>query len=282
MAGKKIKDQRLQELRRSGYEIADDEPDIRGWQVRNLRGQVLGIVDELLFDVQSCKVRYLVLSIKGKPLNIVSRKVLVPIGLAELHEESDDVLLPDVTVGHLASLPAYNKTRFTSAREKATRNVFAGMEAAEVDDADTANKEEDFYDHEYFDENRMYKRRRYKNEIAMPEETGGIRIKKNITNEPAKEDVRLKQDDVTTENNAANKLMQKDDFAPFHESTIELTEHAEVPVVTKEARVVEEVSVGKDAQLRNETIHDTVRKTEVEIEELKKEDLSKQTNSGDI
>jgi stress response protein YsnF len=49
---------------------------------------------------------------------------------------------------------------------------------------------------------------------------------------------------------------------------IELIEHAEVPVVSKEARVVEEISIGKDVKHRDETVKDTVRKTEVDIEEI--------------
>ena len=54
----------------------------------------------------------------------------------------------------------------------------------------------------------------------------------------------------------------------FREGTIEVTETAEVPVVSKEARVVEEVVVGKTATDRTETITDTVRRTDVEVEEV--------------
>ena len=42
--------------------------------------------------------------------------------------------------------------------------------------------------------------------------------------------------------------------------------NAEIPVVSKEARIVEEVSLGKEVEYREETINDTVRKTEVDIE----------------
>ena len=44
-----------------------------------------------------------------------------------------------------------------------------------------------------------------------------------------------------------------------------------LPVVSKQARVVEEVSVGKDVNERNETISDTVRKTEVDVENLEED-----------
>ena len=51
----------------------------------------------------------------------------------------------------------------------------------------------------------------------------------------------------------------------FHEGTIEVTETSEVPVISKEARVVEEVVVGKTATDRTETARDTVRRTDVDV-----------------
>jgi len=48
---------------------------------------------------------------------------------------------------------------------------------------------------------------------------------------------------------------------------IEATETAEEAVVAKEARVTEEVVVRKQAEERTETVRDTVRRTEVEVED---------------
>ncbi|MXV38121.1 DUF2382 domain-containing protein [Flavobacteriaceae bacterium Ap0902] len=45
-----------------------------------------------------------------------------------------------------------------------------------------------------------------------------------------------------------------------------MKEYQERPVVSKDARVVEEIEVGKDVDSRKETIKDTVRETEVDIE----------------
>ena len=60
----------------------------------------------------------------------------------------------------------------------------------------------------------------------------------------------------------------------FQNTTVELTKRSEVPVVAKEARVVGEVTVGKTATERVETITDTVRKTDVQVEELKATDAT--------
>ena len=51
----------------------------------------------------------------------------------------------------------------------------------------------------------------------------------------------------------------------FTDKVIEMDETAEVPVVGKTARVVEEVSLHKEGVDRTETVRDTVRKEEVEV-----------------
>ena len=60
--------------------------------------------------------------------------------------------------------------------------------------------------------------------------------------------------------------------SPFKESVIEITENAEVPVVSKEVRVVEEVDVNKQVEEEDEKIKDSVRRTEVKVENLNRSD----------
>ena len=53
----------------------------------------------------------------------------------------------------------------------------------------------------------------------------------------------------------------------FQERTVDVTTHREEPIVAKEARVKEEIRVRKEADQRTETVRDTVRHTEVEVED---------------
>jgi len=99
-------------------------------------------------------------------------------------------------------------------------------------------------------------------------ETGGVRLKSRIVELPVEEQIRLRQERVNVARTTVNRPATEADFAAFKEGTVEMTESAEVPVVAKEARVVEEVSLGKEVNERNETIRDTVRKTEVDVEDL--------------
>src|SRR4029079_16437673 len=58
------------------------------------------------------------------------------------------------------------------------------------------------------------------------------------------------------------------DLAAFQERTIEVREMSERPVVSKTAHVVEEVGVGKQVSTETQTVEDTVRRTEVEVERV--------------
>jgi stress response protein YsnF len=72
-----------------------------------------------------------------------------------------------------------------------------------------------------------------------------------------------------------NRPVSSSDIEAFSEGTIELTETAEEAVVAKQARVVEEVTIGKEVTERTETVRDKVRRTEVDVEEIPGETVAK-------
>ena len=86
------------------------------------------------------------------------------------------------------------------------------------------------------------------------------------------EHIRLREEHVNVERQPVNRPVGAADENTFKEREIELTERSEVPVVNKEARVVEEIRVSKDVTERDETIRDTVRSTEVDIDKLDRND----------
>jgi uncharacterized protein (TIGR02271 family) len=98
--------------------------------------------------------------------------------------------------------------------------------------------------------------------------TGGVRVIQRVTETPDKEMVRLRDERATIERRPVDRPAGEADFANFKEGTIEVRETTEEPVVAKTARVVEEVVVGKEVQERTETVADTVRRTDVEVERL--------------
>jgi hypothetical protein len=121
---KTIYNNRLVALHESGFEIVDGETDIRNWSVVASENQLVGRVSELIFDEVTRRVIYLVLDINGKPLNLISRSVIVPMGLAEIDRKENLVMIPALTVGHLASLPSYERGKISMDTENAIRSVF--------------------------------------------------------------------------------------------------------------------------------------------------------------
>jgi uncharacterized protein (TIGR02271 family) len=100
------------------------------------------------------------------------------------------------------------------------------------------------------------------------EQTGGVRLRSRIVEKPVETSVRLREEHVTVQRTPVNRPATEADFTAFKEGQIEVTESAERAVVAKEAHVVEEVSLGKEVTEREQVIHDTVRNTEVEVEQI--------------
>jgi len=110
-------------------------------------------------------------------------------------------------------------------------------------------------------------------------QTGGKRLRSRIIERPVEESLRLREERVRVERNTVDRPATEADFDNFKETEIEITEQAEVPVVSKQARVVEEVSLGKDVTEHEETVRDTVRKTEVDVEDVSKSDKNRNTET---
>jgi len=100
-------------------------------------------------------------------------------------------------------------------------------------------------------------------------ERGGARIRSYVRETPVHEQVNLREEHVSVERRPVSGDASRQDLgdAAFQERNIEMTETSEVPVVEKEARVTEEMVVKKSVDQRTENVEDTVRRTEVEVDE---------------
>ncbi len=96
---------------------------------------------------------------------------------------------------------------------------------------------------------------------------GTTRIRRYVVRRPVEERVTLRDETVTVEHRRP--VTQGEAGVPpgaFEERTVEVHQTAEEPVVSKTARVAEEVVVRKDVTERTETVRDDVRREEVEIQ----------------
>lgn len=95
---------------------------------------------------------------------------------------------------------------------------------------------------------------------------GRVRVRAYTVEEPVSETVNLREEHVELERRPVDRAATGTEAA-FQDRTIEAEEFAEEAVVSKEARVVEEVSLRRTSDTHQETVSDTVRHTEVEVED---------------
>ena len=98
-------------------------------------------------------------------------------------------------------------------------------------------------------------------------ESGRVRVRSYVVEKPVEEQITLRDETVHVDRRAVDRPVTAADEALFESKTIEATELREQAVVSKDARVVEEVGIRKDAGQRTETVTDKIRRTEVEVED---------------
>jgi uncharacterized protein (TIGR02271 family) len=102
---------------------------------------------------------------------------------------------------------------------------------------------------------------------------GGVRVRSYVVEEPVEQQVNLREEHVDVERRPVGQRMRPGAAEELlRDRTIEMTESAEEAVVSKDAEVTEEVVVRKFEGERTEGVSDTVRRTEVDVENTTDED----------
>jgi uncharacterized protein (TIGR02271 family) len=95
---------------------------------------------------------------------------------------------------------------------------------------------------------------------------GSVRVRSYAVERPVEEQVELRHERVTIERRPVARELGPDEAA-FQERTIEAVERGEEAVVSKTARVTEEINLRKEVECDVQTVRDSVRKTEIEIDD---------------
>ncbi len=98
-------------------------------------------------------------------------------------------------------------------------------------------------------------------------ERGGVRIAVHVVDKPVTEQIHLRESHVEIERRAVNGTLTGD-LPAFRDETIEVAELGEESVVSKQARIVEEVVVHKHVTDRVETVQESLRATEVDYDKI--------------
>ena len=110
-------------------------------------------------------------------------------------------------------------------------------------------------------------------------ERGGVRIYSRVVSEPVSENISLHDERVVVDRRPVDRPATEADFTTGT-GTVEVRASGEEAVVGKRSRVVEEILVGKEASDRTEQINDTVRHTEVEVEQTAGETVGTKGTTG--
>ena len=227
------------------YDVVNDNQDCIGWTITDQSGKDFGKVTEMLVNTETEMVDSI----------IVDGRKRIP---------ASDIALRDgrVVVRGVLHEEEYKQTQSTMAETSETTQSYAAMQssagAKHVAGVTRAANE---------------------NEVVLPiieerlaigkrtVEKGAARVRTSVQEVPVQESVNLREENVTVERRPVDRAVENAPAA-FKEGTIEVTEMAEVPVVSKEAHVVEEVVVGKNVTERQQTVSDTVKRTEVDVDEV--------------
>jgi photosynthetic reaction center H subunit len=141
---------RLRDL--TDFEVADGNPDVRGWTVRGADGQALGTVHELIVDPEAMKVRYLDVELDARfHINEYENHILLPIGAASIDADGDNVFVPALTAASVLDYPSYVEIQITREYEEAMLRAL-GQEP-------TTNNPR-FYEQDSFSDESFYSRRK--------------------------------------------------------------------------------------------------------------------------
>ncbi len=99
-------------------------------------------------------------------------------------------------------------------------------------------------------------------------ERGRMRIYSEVEEVPVEEQVKLRKEEVHVDRRPVNRAADSDDIDNLPTGSFEVRSTTEEPVVSKNARVVEEVVISKDTSERTETVRDTVKRSDVEVDKV--------------
>lgn len=234
------------------FDLVHGEQDIRGWTVYDEAGVAVGEVDDMIVDTDTEYVTALIITggrqIPANLITIGDERVTVRGGAAQFDATPDSTAAARRTVDDNGVVDgqsfAQSPDSTVTARQTADLPSSAGADAVTLPVV----------------EEQLHVGKR---EV----EGGGVRVRQRIVETPVEETVRLREEHVHVERRAVDRPLTEADTR-LQEDVIELTERAEEAVVSKQARVVEEVVVGKQVTEREETVRDTVRRTDVDVQEV--------------
>jgi uncharacterized protein (TIGR02271 family) len=258
----------------SDFKVADEDPDVRGWDVLSADGRRIGGVENLLVDTAAMKVRYLDVDVDDDLAGTDrDRHVLVPIGYARLDRDDNRIMVDSLNGSDVTNLPAYKKERLTRDYENTVRSSW-DREFKNT----SASTDRDFYAHDSFSDDRFYGRDRRtdgEERLTLSEEqlavgkrqheAGAVNVGKHVETEHVREEVPVRREEVTVERRPVQGGAMNAQ-ARISEDEVRIPVTEEELVVDKRAVPKEELVVKKREVVETETVEADLRRERADID----------------
>ena len=237
----------LTPLSEADYEVAPNEPDVRGWNVVLGNDETIGEVDDLIIDPSMGKVRYLEVDLDTKALALDrARRVLVPISSAQLDNDEEEVILSGLSREALLNLPDYDRASFSK-----------GSEHTRYDETFRGNLKKDF-------ETKRITRAAEELQIdKRAAKTGEVRVSKHVETEHVRQSVPVQREEVRVQRRPVERAVGS--AADMRDDEIVVPVIEEEVVVEKRPVVKEEVVVSKAKVAGERTVEADLRREEVDV-----------------
>jgi len=224
-----VNDQGLVSLEDGGWQVADGEPDVRGWSVVSANQQKIGEVEDLLADPNAMKVRYLTVELDDNAAGAQSERTMrIPIERARLLERERMVVLDTAATNmrNVGSTPAHP---LRGDQIKMTRSA---------------------------EELRIGKRQ---------VQAGEVEVKKRVETERVSQPVTLRHEEVDVQRRPVSRESAgRDVEITAQEIRVPITR--EEAVIEKRPVIEEELVISKRSVEERENVETDVRKERIDVE----------------
>lgn len=242
------------------YEVADDSPDVRGWNVLASDHRQVGTVDDLLVDTAEMKARYLVVDLNDGASPAAGNgarsgdRILIPAGSTRVNEESHEVQI-GISSADVTSLPG-----FTGSIPERNDRLFGDGSA----------------DYGRRDADGEHRITRSAEELSLGRRevpAGEVRVRKHVDTERVREPVSRLREEVRVEHRPASGSARTD----IREDEIRVPLTEEEVIVEKRPVAKEEVVITKEQVEDTDTIEEDLRKERIDVERVGRPTESRST-----
>lgn len=258
------------------YRAHFEEQDVMGYDLY-AGADKIGSVDDLLVD-DAGKIRYLIIN---TGFWIIGKKVLLPIGRAQIDFTNHRVMVNGLTREQVEAIPEYDDNMpidydYEEQVRAVYRPIRTDAETGTVASAAHLNDDRNTYAYDHdpalYDLNdgnhqnlRLYEERLIANKTRA--QTGEVAFTKRIETETAKVSMPIEKERVVIERTTPSSATVTADATAFQEGeVVRLEVYEETPDIHKETFVREEVKITKEVERETVNAEETLRSEKLDVD----------------